>query len=814
MQDLLAIPLLADFASLRDELSRLDVAPQHVNPALPVDLVIDHSMTVFYNASSKARVLNEKIELEINAERFSFLKWCEQAFPNLKIIPPGAGIVHQINLEKLATCVCTSSLQGSNQTFLHPEFVIGTDSHTTMINGMSVLGWGVGGLEAEAVMLGSPLEILVPKVTGIRLTGSIPPGSLATDLALCVTEKLRAIGVVDQFVEFFGPGVSSLTIPDRATVANMAPEYGATCAFFAGDERLFQYLAQTGRSGQIIEQARQTFHSLKLNNNNSSSLALEYDTVLDMDLSCIAPSVAGPSRPQDRHAIKDIPKVFSALQKSKRSVHIAGSNEQLSDGDIVIASITSCTNTANPRAMLSAGLLARKANALGLRPHTFTKTSLAPGSRSVARYLKTTGLQDDLDALGFHVVGFACTTCNGMSGPLEPHIENAVQSGELTCAAVLSGNRNFPGRIHPHAKANFITSPPLVIAYALAGSVYIDISSDPIGKTSDGRAVFLDEIRPSEVEIDQVLYQVNQNLFPDKKRISNMPSETNLGSPGWQALPSPKGPYFDWTPASTYLKPSPYFAQHHRREGNSRSAKLKDLRPIVILGDDITTDHISPSGSIPRESAAGDYLTDLGVAERDLNAYGTRRANHDIVVRSFFANPSLQNRLAGGETGSLTKLIPDGTIMSIFDAVQEYRQRKETLVIIAGSRYGGGSSRDTAAKAPYLAGVRAVIAKSFERIHRSNLVNMGIWPLIMVGGSTKSPLLSVDLHRLTIEDLPTDFLPEMYAKISAFASGKQNCVLKLQIDIRTQSEFSILQSGGLLTGKLRDLSADYIRKIS
>lgn len=786
MQDLLAVPLLADLASLRSELSDAGLDPDRVSPAVPMDLVIDHSMTLFHHRSAGARALNERREFQINAERFSFIKWCEQSFESLTVVPPGKGIVHQINLEQLATCACVDQDGDAQSGILYPEMIIGTDSHTPMINGLGVLGWGVGGLEAEAVMLGRPLELIVPKVVGVRLSGRLEPGALASDLALHMTEQLRGIDVVDCFVEFFGPGLASLTVSDRATVANMAPEYGATCAYFPTDEAVLDYLRRTGRSSAHVASINLMATQLELRADD----ACEYDVVHELDLGTIGPSVAGPSRPQDRRVLSDVPQAFAEFAPEERSADLPGESHPLCDGDVVIAAITSCTNTANPRAMLTAGLLARNANKVGLETQGRIKTSLAPGSQAVAGYLRSTGLQDDLDALGFQVVGFACTTCNGMSGPLDPVVAHAIETRDLSCAAVLSGNRNFPGRIHPNVRANFITSPPLVVAYAIAGSVRTDLSREPLGTDRQGKPVHLSQIWPAADEVDRLMDHV------DAEFKGHAPGRQMSRDKAWDELPVQAGSAFAWDPESGYIKRSPYFgtASARRNEGTP----LEGLRPIAVLGDDITTDHISPSGGIPANSAAGQFLSDQGVSEDDLNAYGTRRANPDIVVRSFFANPALDNLLTGGKGGSLTRLIPDGAIVPLFDAVQTYRARGEGLIIIGGHRYGGGSSRDTAAKAPYLAGVRAVIAKSFERIHRSNLINMGIWPLVPAG---QAP----DWMRVTaisISNLPIEFGPELRARACCRQDDVTDRILALHVDIRTANELEIVRSGGLLAGTL------------
>ena len=663
MQDLLAVPLLADLASLRDELAARGADPGRVNPRLPADLVIDHSMTVVHHATPDARRLNEQREIEINRERFAFLRWCGETFENLRVIPPGNGIVHQINLEQLATCAVADRADGRDR--LYPELVVGNDSHTPMINGLGVLGWGVGGLEAEAALLGRPLEIVTPEVVGVRLTGRLRGSASATDLALYLAELLRKTGVVDQFVEFFGPGVAELSVSDRATASNMTPEYGATCAYFPIDVRVLEYLRMNDRPPALIERVERMARQLELWHDGDEGLV--FDRVLEIDLGTLRPSVAGPTRPQDRAPLDQVPQVFEKFCPQDRRVNVDAFGRSFGDGDIVVAAITSCTNTANPRAMLQAGLLARNAVQRGLAVRPGIKTSLAPGSLMVASYLAEFGLQESFDALGFNLVGFACTTCNGMSGPLDPAIAEAIEKNGLNCAAVLSGNRNFPGRVHPHAQANFIMSPALVVAYALVGSMRRDLTREPLGVDRDGRPVALADIWPDDAEVNSLLAAAAARAGKEREIKASAESRH-----AWEALSSSHSALYAWDPASTYVCRSPYF---ETSASVADAPVLPALRPIAVLGDGITTDHIAPVGFITPASAAGRHLSARGIELRDFNSYGTRRANPDIVARSFFANHRLENRLAGGKVGSFTQILPDGEVVPIYDAVAHYRQQ-------------------------------------------------------------------------------------------------------------------------------------------
>lgn len=784
MQDLLAVPLLADLASLRDEVVKRGGDPEQINPKLPTDLVIDHSMTVMHFGTADARRLNEQREIEINKERFVFLRWCSAAFRNLRVIPPGNGIVHQINLEQLATCAV-----GDDSAAPYPELVIGNDSHTPMINGLGVLGWGVGGLEAEAALLGNPLEIVMPKTVGVRLTGRLQAGASATDLALALTELLRKLGVVDQFVEFYGPALAGLSVPDRATVANMAPEYGATCAYFPIDAHVLDYFVANGHERSLIARIEQMASELELWN-ESSSEHLTFDRVVELDLDRLRPSVAGPARPHERVELDKVPQTFRAYCAHARRAEVTEIGRTIADGDIIVAAITSCTNTANPRAMIQAGLLARNAVKRGMTVPPGIKTSLAPGSLAVASYLAEFGLQENLDALGFNLVGFACTTCNGMSGPIAPPIAEVIDRDQLSCVAVLSGNRNFPGRIHPHAQANFIMSPALVVAFALAGSVRSDITREPLALDRDNKPVRLADIWPDDKEVDRLVAAAAGAGARHKIKASE---ESRAA---WDALSVVPSGLYRWDGASTYLRPSPYF----RITENTRA--LDGLRPITVLGDAINTDHIAPVGAIATGSAAGQFLIAHGTASKDFNSYGTRRASPEVVARSFFANPMLKNRLAEGRAGSFTRIVPDGDIVSIYEAVEHYAKAGDGLVILAGQEYGCGSSRDTAAKACYLAGVKAVVACSFERIHRSNLVNMGIWPLTFRKPDSIDTLGLCGMVSVAITDLPMSFSPQMSATATAVLNTGAERRFAVDVKIATLSEFDTLVAGGLLSETL------------
>ncbi len=734
LQDLLGVPLLADLAALRDAAAAAGLDPRVVDSEVPVDLVVDHSLRVDAWATPAARSLNLQLEHGRNAERFGFLRWCERAFDNLRVVPPGKGIMHQINTERLARVVWTAETGGVPEAY--PDTLLGTDSHTPMVNGIGVLGWGVGGIEAEAAMLGQPTVFALPRVVGLQLQGRLDDRVTPTDLVLRVTELLREVGVVDTFVEAFGPGLATLSVADRATIANMAPEQGATSTFFPVDRRTVEFLAATGRTDEHVALVEAYSRAAGMWWEPDAP-APDYDQVVPLDLATVRPSLAGPRRPEDRIDLTAAAAAFAEHLRGETgrtqpaATPVEGTADRLEDGAVVIAAIASCTNTSNPRGMVTAGLVARNAVARGLRPPSWVKTSLTPGSQVVAAMLVEAGLQDDLDALGFHVAGFGCATCNGMSGPLDPAVTAAIDRADLLAVAVVSSNRNFAGRVHPDVRAAYLASPALTVAYALAGSLRVDVSTEPLGTGTDGRPVLLDELWPSREEVDAlVAASLRPEMFAGYDDLFD-------GGPEWEALPLPDSPVFPWDPDSTYLRRPPYF------DGLPLDAPafgdVLGARPLAVLGDSITTDDISPSGAILRGSAAGDALEQAGVLPRDFNSYGTRRGNHDIAVRSLFANRRLRNAIADRE-GSFTRLFPEGETVRLHDAAQEYARRGVPLVVVAGKDYGCGSSRDWAAKAPALVGVRAVIAEGFERIHRSNLVGMGILPLQLPDGVTAATL--------------------------------------------------------------------------
>ena len=752
LQDFTGVPCVVDLAALRSAVARAGGDPRIIDPIVPVDLVIDHSVQVDCCAVADACSINMGLEMERNAERYSLLRWAQGEFRNLRVMPPGTGICHQVNLEYLADVVTVGAAAPqdavaaapdvvSTVPWAYPDTVIGTDSHTTMINGLGVLGWGVGGIEAEGVMLGEPYLMLVPQVVGMRLTGELPTGATATDLILTLTELLRAVGVVGRFVEYSGPGAEGLSLPDRATVANMAPEYGATCGFFPVDGETLRYLRQTGRSEDACARVEAYCRSQGLWREPGSADP-EYSWVVELDLSEVGPSLAGPRRPQERVRVQDLKEGFrrdlpslggGRTQPVKARAEIDGKRETLTDGHVVIASITSCTNTSNPALMLAAGLLARNAVALGLRPPRWVRTSLAPGSRAVTGYLSVAGLLRPLEDLGFAGVGYGCATCIGNSGPLPDDISRAIVEEELVVAAVLSGNRNFEARIHPLVRANYLASPPLVIAYALAGTVDIDLTTEPLGLRSDGRPVFLRDIWPSTDEVAALTETaLRPEVFEEEYKVALE------GSEAWRLMPVPEGALFAWDRDSSYVQEPPYFADFALQPESP--ADIRGARTLAVLGDSVTTDHISPAGSIAVESPAGRYLYNHGVAPCDFNTYGSRRGNHEVLLRGTFANVRLRNALAGGREGGWTVHHPSGELLPIYDAAMRYRAESVPLVIIAGKEYGTGSSRDWAAKGTALLGVRAVIARSFERIHRSNLVGMGVLPLEFEEGTSTETL--------------------------------------------------------------------------
>ncbi|HEY5738849.1 MAG TPA: aconitate hydratase AcnA, partial [Gammaproteobacteria bacterium] len=722
MQDLTGVPAVVDLAAMRDAADD----PQRINPQIPIDLVIDHSVMVDEFASPGAFAANVKLEVKRNDERYRFLKWGAGAFDNFRVVPPGTGICHQVNLEYLAKTVWQQ--QVGDETYVFPDTLVGTDSHTTMINGLGVLGWGVGGIEAEAGMLGQPISLLIPQVVGFQFTGQLREGITATDLVLTVTQMLRQRGVVGKFVEFCGPGLDALPLADRATIANMAPEYGATCGFFPVDAETLRYLELTGRDRQTLELVEAYCRAQGMWYQPDTPDPV-FSNTLTLDLSSVEASLAGPKRPQDRVALSGIKAATEEIVGDSASGE-RGSDDELRDGDVVIAAVTSCTNTSNPKVMMAAGLVARKARALGLGTRPWVKTSLAPGSKVVTEYLTASGLQEDLDAIGFNLVGYGCTTCIGNSGPLPPAIEKQLRERKLTVASVLSGNRNFEGRIHQLVRANWLASPPLVVAYALAGSTRIDLTSEPLGESADGEPVYLRDIWPSNQEIADEVIKVNEEMF------NRQYADVFSGDDNWRAIEVEQNMTYPWDDASTYIRNPPYFSLDNSRQ----LEPIMHARILAIFGDSITTDHISPAGAIAVDSPAGKYLIERGVERSGFNSYGSRRGNHELMMRGTFANIRIRNEMTPEVEGGVTRLMPGGEQMSIYDAAMKYQANSTPLVVIAGKEYGTGSSRDWAAKGTRLLGVKAVIVESFERIHRSNLVGMGVLPLQFKDGLDRKQL--------------------------------------------------------------------------
>ncbi|HMD27833.1 MAG TPA: aconitate hydratase AcnA [Steroidobacteraceae bacterium] len=808
MQDFTGVPCIVDLAAMREAIVKLGGDPQKVNPLAPAELVIDHSVQVDEYGAANSLQHNNEIEFKRNGERYMFLRWGQTAFSNFKVVPPNTGIVHQVNIERLARVIFADEAAGKNSAY--PDTLVGTDSHTTMVNSLGVLGWGVGGIEAEAAMLGQPVTMLIPQVIGFRLTGALPAGTTATDLVLTVTEILRKFGVVDKFVEFFGDGLQGLPLADRATIANMSPEFGSTCAIFPIDEETIRYLGLTGRSAEQIALVEAYAKAQGLWRVNGAAAA-DYTAVVELDLSTVEPSLAGPKRPQDRVPLKKAKAVYEASvkkmdeeraqknpsAKGKAAATVDGKSFDVKDGAVLIAAITSCTNTSNPAVMVAAGLLARNALKRGLASKPWVKTSLAPGSRVVTDYLTKAGLLRDLEQLGFYTVGYGCTSCIGNSGPLKPEISEAVKTGDVVACSVLSGNRNFEGRVHPEIKMNFLASPPLVVAYALAGSLDIDITTEPLGDGKDGKPVYLKDIWPSAKDVaDAVAASVDSAMF--KKGYANV----FKGDANWAAIKTPAGKIYSWDGKSTYVKNPPYF------DGMTMTpAQLSDIkgaRALAVLGDSVTTDHISPAGNISKSSPAAKYLLAQGVQIVDFNSYGARRGNHEVMMRGTFANIRLRNLLLPGTEGGVTLHIPSNEQLSIFDASVKYKAAGTPLVILAGKEYGTGSSRDWAAKGTMLLGVKAVIAESFERIHRSNLIGMGVLPLQYKPGDSTQKLGLTGKETFEIVGLNRGAAKNV--KVIAKADDGKSTEFEVRLRIDTPKELDYYQHGGILQYVLRQLA--------
>jgi aconitate hydratase len=808
MQDFTGVPAIVDLAAMREAMTRLGGNPQEINPLAPAELVIDHSVQVDEYGGPDALRRNNTIEFARNGERYAFLRWGQTAFSNFKVVPPNTGIVHQVNVEHLARVVFAEEKNGTRRAF--PDTLVGTDSHTTMVNGLGVLGWGVGGIEAEAAMLGQPVTMLIPQVIGFRLKGALPAGATATDLVLTVTEMLRKKGVVDKFVEFFGDGLAGLPLADRATIANMAPEFGSTCGIFPIDEETIRYLELTGRSQEQIALVEAYAKAQGMWRTNGMREA-DYTDVLELDLATVEPSLAGPKRPQDRVPLKASKETYrrhlarmaeERAQKNpgatgKATATSDGRSYEVADGAVLVAAITSCTNTSNPAVLVGAGLLARNAHARGLTSRPWVKTSLAPGSRVVTDYLKAAGLLSELESVGFYLVGYGCTTCIGNSGPLRPEISEAVRTGDVIATSVLSGNRNFEGRVHPEVKMNFLASPPLVVAYALAGTMDIDLNTEPLGTGSDGKPVFLKDVWPSAAEIQQTVAAcVNSAMFKAGY------ASVFAGDENWNSIQVPQGEVYRWEPDSTYVRNPPYFEGMGMAPG--AVADIRNARVLAVLGDSVTTDHISPAGNIAKSSPAATYLMAQGVQPVDFNSYGARRGNHEVMMRGTFANIRLRNLLVPGTEGGLSVHIPTGEQMSIYDAAMKYKAEGTPLIVIAGKEYGTGSSRDWAAKGTMLLGVKAVIAESFERIHRSNLIGMGVLPLQFKDGESAQTLGLSGKESFEIIGL-NGGAAKMVTVVATPASGAP-IKFEARVRIDTPKEREYYQHGGILQYVLRQLA--------
>ncbi|MBX7272425.1 aconitate hydratase AcnA [Stutzerimonas chloritidismutans] len=801
MQDFTGVPAVVDLAAMRDAMAKAGGDPQKINPLSPVDLVIDHSVMVDRFGNDQAFEQNVAIEMQRNGERYEFLRWGQQAFDNFAVVPPGTGICHQVNLEYLGQVVWTREENG--ETYAYPDTLVGTDSHTTMINGLGVLGWGVGGIEAEAAMLGQPVSMLIPEVIGFRLTGKLNEGVTATDLVLTVTQMLRKHGVVGKFVEFFGPGLDHLPLADRATIGNMAPEYGATCGFFPVDQVTIDYLRLTGRNEERIALV-EAYSKAQGMWRDTNSPDPEFTATLELDLSQVRPSVAGPKRPQDRVTLGDIGANFDLLletsgrkQQTDTEFAVAGEQFQLKHGAVVIAAITSCTNTSNPNVLMAAGLVAKKAIERGLQRQPWVKTSLAPGSKVVTDYLERAGLTRYLDELGFNLVGYGCTTCIGNSGPLPDAIGQAITDNDLIVSSVLSGNRNFEGRVHPLVKANWLASPPLVVAFALAGTTRIDMDREPLGYDAQNQPVYLKDIWPSSAEIAEAVASIDGQMF--RSRYADVFS----GDEHWQKIPVSAGDTYAWDAGSSYVQNPPYFEDIGQPP--TPPADVENARVLALFGDSITTDHISPAGNIKASSPAGTYLQSLGVAPEDFNSYGSRRGNHEVMMRGTFANIRIKNEMLGGEEGGNTLYQPSGEKLSIYDAAMRYQAEGVPLVVIAGKEYGTGSSRDWAAKGTNLLGVKAVIAESFERIHRSNLIGMGVLALQFVGDQTRQSLGLNGTEKLSIRGLGADIAPRQMLTVDVERADGSRDSFQVLSRIDTLNEVQYFKAGGILHYVLRQL---------
>jgi len=808
MQDFTGVPAVVDLAAMREAMIKLGGNADEINPLSPAELVIDHSVQVDAYGTAQALAENTAIEFNRNTERYEFLRWGQTAFRNFKVVPPNTGIVHQVNIEHLARVVFDAEKDGVR--WAYPDTLVGTDSHTTMVNGLGVLGWGVGGIEAEAAMLGQPVTMLIPHVIGFKLVGSLPAGATATDLVLTVTEMLRKKGVVDKFVEFFGDGLANLPLADRATIANMAPEFGSTCGIFPIDNETLRYLELTGRSAEQIALVKAYAQHQGMWREDGQPQA-DYTDVLELDLGTVEPSLAGPKRPQDRVPLRTAKQVYQSThvkmaeerkQKNPAATGVGkasvdGKSFEVKDGAVLIAAITSCTNTSNPAVLIAAGLLARNAHQRGLTSKPWVKTSLAPGSRVVTDYLAKAGLTSDLEALGFYTVGYGCTTCIGNSGPLKQEISDAVKAGDVIACSVLSGNRNFEGRVHPEVKMNFLASPPLVVAYALAGTLDLDLTTEPLGTGSDGKPVYLKDIWPTPAEIQAFIAKSVDSAMFRKSYASVFEGDEN-----WNSISLPAGKIYSWNDKSTYVKNPPYFVGMTMKPG--AVADIRNARVLALLGDSVTTDHISPAGNISKSSAAAKYLMSLGVEPKDFNSYGARRGNHEVMMRGTFANIRLRNQLAPGTEGGVTVHVPSGEQMSIFDAAMRYQQENTPLIVIAGKEYGTGSSRDWAAKGTMLLGAKAVIAESFERIHRSNLIGMGVLPLQFKEGQNAQSLGLTGKESYEIIGLNGG--AAKVVTVVATPAGGAPIKFEVRVRIDTPKEREYYQHGGILHYVLRQLA--------